>query len=84
MPLVPHARLQLVVNGWRAYEGPVPGEPLRVPLRQFEQQQRLIIELKTSPITRFPGDPRDWEKKNAITARLTLLGEKLLGLRPWP
>lgn len=31
----------------------------------------------------FPGDPRDWEKKNATTAKLTPLGEKLLGLRKW-
>jgi hypothetical protein len=31
----------------------------------------------------FPGDPRDWEKKNARTAELTPLGEKLLGLRSW-
>lgn len=31
----------------------------------------------------FPGDPREWEKKNAETARLTELGERLLGLRDW-
>ena len=31
----------------------------------------------------FPGDPREWEKNNAETARLTLLGEKLLGLKSW-
>ena len=31
----------------------------------------------------FPGDPREWEKKNAETARLTDLGERLLGLRRW-
>jgi ectoine hydroxylase-related dioxygenase (phytanoyl-CoA dioxygenase family) len=31
----------------------------------------------------FPGDPRDWEKKNAETAVLTELGERLLGLRGW-
>ena len=31
----------------------------------------------------FPGDPRDWEKKNATTAKLTPLGEKLLGLHKW-
>ena len=31
----------------------------------------------------FPGDPRDWEKKNAKTAKLTPLGEKLLGLERW-
>ena len=31
----------------------------------------------------FPGDPREWEKHNAATARLTELGERLLGLRSW-
>jgi hypothetical protein len=31
----------------------------------------------------FPGDPREWEKRNAETAELTELGEKLLGLRGW-
>jgi hypothetical protein len=31
----------------------------------------------------FPGDPRAWEKKNAETAKLTDLGERLLGLRGW-
>jgi ectoine hydroxylase-related dioxygenase (phytanoyl-CoA dioxygenase family) len=31
----------------------------------------------------FPGDPREWEKKNGQTATLTPLGERLLGLTPW-
>ena len=31
----------------------------------------------------FPGDPREWEKKNAEAAELTLLGKKLLGLESW-
>jgi hypothetical protein len=31
----------------------------------------------------FPGDPREWEKKNSKPAVLTPLGEKLLGLRSW-
>jgi hypothetical protein len=31
----------------------------------------------------FPGDPREWEKKNAKQAVLTPLGEKLLGLNAW-
>lgn len=31
----------------------------------------------------FPGDPREWERKNAETASLTPLGEKLLGLKRW-
>lgn len=31
----------------------------------------------------FPGDPREWEKRNATTASLTPLGERLLGLTRW-
>ena len=31
----------------------------------------------------FPGDPREWERKNAQVAKLTPLGEKLLGLASW-
>lgn len=31
----------------------------------------------------FPGDPREWERKNGDTAALTPLGRKLLGLDFW-
>lgn len=31
----------------------------------------------------FPGDPRQWEKSHAVTATLTPLGQKLLGLARW-
>lgn len=31
----------------------------------------------------FAGDPREWEKKHAETAKLTPLGERLLGLASW-
>jgi Phytanoyl-CoA dioxygenase (PhyH) len=31
----------------------------------------------------FPGDPREWERTRYATARLTTLGERLLGLRSW-
>ncbi|MFN0087039.1 MAG: phytanoyl-CoA dioxygenase family protein [Blastocatellia bacterium] len=31
----------------------------------------------------FPGDPRHWEQTRYARARLTELGEKLLGLRDW-
>lgn len=31
----------------------------------------------------FPGDPRNWEQTRYGTAKLTGLGEKLLGLRTW-
>ena len=31
----------------------------------------------------FPGDPRNWEQKRYKTAKLSCLGEKLLGLKKW-
>lgn len=31
----------------------------------------------------FPGDPRNWEQTKYETARLSTLGEKLLGMRKW-
>jgi hypothetical protein len=31
----------------------------------------------------FPGDPRNWEQTKYETAKLTELGEKLLGLKNW-
>ncbi|KAA2219464.1 phytanoyl-CoA dioxygenase family protein [Maribacter flavus] len=31
----------------------------------------------------FPGDPRNWEQTKYETAKLTPLGEKLLGLKSW-
>jgi len=31
----------------------------------------------------FPGDPREWEKKNATTAELSPLGRRLLGIDSW-
>ena len=31
----------------------------------------------------FPGDPRKWEQTKYNTAKLSALGEKLLGLKPW-
>jgi ectoine hydroxylase-related dioxygenase (phytanoyl-CoA dioxygenase family) len=44
---------------------------------------RLWRELDHPQRDAFPGDPRNWEKNNAATARLTELGEKILGLRRW-
>lgn len=31
----------------------------------------------------FPGDPRNWEQTKYETAKLSILGEKLLGMRKW-
>jgi ectoine hydroxylase-related dioxygenase (phytanoyl-CoA dioxygenase family) len=31
----------------------------------------------------FPGDPRNWEQNRYETAKLSALGEQLLGLKRW-
>jgi hypothetical protein len=48
-----------------------------------EERIRLWRELDFPKRDAFPGDPREWEKRNAETATLTSLGEKLLGLTNW-
>ena len=52
---------------------------------EAERQERIRLwrELDHPQRDAFPGDPRDWEKKHAETAKLTPLGERLLGLKPW-
>lgn len=52
---------------------------------QTEREERVRLWREMEPPNRpdFPGDPRDWEKKNASSAVLTELGEKLLGSKPW-
>lgn len=47
------------------------------------ERVRLWRELDHPKRDAFPGDPREWEKRNAETAKLNELGEKLLGLRNW-
>jgi len=47
------------------------------------ERVRLWRELDHPQRDSMPGDPREWEKKNTTTAKLTPLGEKLLGSRPW-
>lgn len=44
---------------------------------------RLWRELDHPQRDSFPGDPREWEKRHATTAKLTALGERLLGLADW-
>jgi hypothetical protein len=44
---------------------------------------RLWRELDSPKRDAFPGDPREWEKHHASTAKLSQLGEKLLGLSRW-
>ena len=52
---------------------------------ETERQERIRLwrEFDHPQREAFPGDPRDWEKKHAKTAKLTLLGERLLGLKSW-
>jgi len=53
--------------------------------REEERLERIRLwrELDHPRRPAFPGDPRGWERRNAAPARLTPLGEKLLGLRRW-
>lgn len=55
------------------------------PADEAERQERIRLWRDQEPPNRdaFPGDPREWEKKNAVRAELTPLGEKLLGSKPW-
>lgn len=48
-----------------------------------EERIRLWRERDHPRRDAFPGDPRAWEKRNAKTAHLTMLGERLLGLQHW-
>jgi len=47
------------------------------------ERVRLWRDLDHPHRDAFPGDPREWEKNNAPTAKLTELGEKLLGTKRW-
>lgn len=58
-----------------------PAEPTNAAER--EERVRLWRERDHPKRDAFPGDPREWEKRHAETARLTPLGERLLGLAPW-
>jgi len=51
----------------------------------FEREARIRSwrEREVPARAGFLGDPRDWEKKNSDTAKLTPLGKKLLGLESW-
>lgn len=57
------------------------------PAREDDEAERLerirLWRERDHPKGGWPGDPREWEKHNAETARLTPLGERLLGLKRW-
>jgi hypothetical protein len=58
-----------------------PADPENVALR--EARNKTWRE-QTAPIgDPFPGDPRDFERRNFPVARLSPHGEKLLGIAPW-
>jgi hypothetical protein len=48
-----------------------------------ERNERIRLWRELDYPRGFPGDPRNWEKKNAKPATLTPLGEKLLGIARW-
>lgn len=51
---------------------------------EAEREERIRLwRERGTPSGGWPGDPREWEKRHAETARLTPLGERLLGLRSW-
>ncbi len=50
---------------------------------ECDERIRQWRELDRPHRDAFPGDPREWEKKHATTAKLTPLGRKLLGLDSW-
>lgn len=58
-----------------------PAEPGN--LAERDERIRLWRERDHPKRDAFPGDPREWERHNAETARLTELGERLLGLKDW-
>ena len=75
---------------------PGPNADPAVPMSEapwFPQHRKLHIRLAEAgyliaagPLpgrSYFPGDPRGWEKAHLQTAKLTELGEKLLGMRAW-
>jgi hypothetical protein len=63
------------------YISMVPAEWENVAER--EERVRLWREREPPKRPAFPGDPRQWEKRNAETAVLSPLGKKLLGLERW-
>ena len=63
------------------YISMMPAEPENEALRQWRinsWQNRIAPEGYA-----FPGDPRNWEQTKYLTAELSTLGKRLLGLDPW-
>lgn len=63
------------------YISMMPAQPKNQELREWRinsWKQRIAPEGYA-----FPGDPRNWEQTKYQTAKLSELGEKLLGLKDW-
>jgi ectoine hydroxylase-related dioxygenase (phytanoyl-CoA dioxygenase family) len=58
-----------------------PAEPENTTERA--ERVRLWQDIEPPKRPDFPGDPRDWEKKNGGPAKLSPLGQKLLGKDDW-
>lgn len=58
-----------------------PAEPENTEFR--DQRIHSFENRETPPRSAFPGDPRGWEKTKYPGAKLSSLGEKLLGRQPW-
>ncbi len=48
-----------------------------------DERVRLWREQDFPKRAAYPGDPREWERRNAAVAEVTDLGERLLGLGVW-
>jgi len=77
-------------NGWNTSDRPRLAQYIRMGPAEDIHSAHAAERVKTwrehsGPIDRpyFHGDPRGWELKNLRTAKLTELGEKLLGLKAW-
>jgi hypothetical protein len=47
-------------------------------------ERLALFETKAAPVGQaFAGDPRGWERNKYPSARLSALGERLLGARRW-
>jgi ectoine hydroxylase-related dioxygenase (phytanoyl-CoA dioxygenase family) len=78
-------------NGWNTSQRPRLAQYiLMMPARDVNSEQAAtrikVWREHSGPIPNrapFPGDPRGWENKHLQPAKLTDLGETLLGLKAW-
>ena len=60
-PLEPPAGVSLraTINGRVAFDGPVPHDPIEIPIGGAAGDEWLEIEIRVTPVTHFESDPRD-------------------------